>query len=228
MRVDVPSRTTKRRVDRAHTGGTSEQSARTVDTGGDGEVQDTPNRAAAKYDRTRYDGRSEAAQCFGPPAFGPPFASLKVSIDSGAGVLLDTGQRVTVHVLLESDQNHQKSGYAWSTLDEDGVLIAAAASGGGLNPEMLGSSSLRTVEQPCVKLVPVSDEGEDRRAVGRSTYGEVDGAGAFRFTNVTDGAYVLIARTLDGEGRTSVQVSGRAVEDVHVDIDSLRGPPGHP
>lgn len=77
--------------------------------------------------------------------------ALEVAIDSSAGVLLAPSQRVTVHALLQADHDDHKIGYAWSILDEGGVLIAAAASFGGFGPEMLGTSSLRTVEQPCVK-----------------------------------------------------------------------------
>lgn len=76
-----------------------------------------------------------------------------------------------------------------------------------------------------VRLEPAS-YGQDiagalRYAATSMARVEVDETGVFRFPSVADGEYVVVASTIDGEGRTSVSVAGGEVEGLSINITTL-------
>lgn len=85
------------------------------------------------------------------------------------------------------------------------------------------SGEIRPAERASVRLEAASDgmAAGPRHAAAAMTRAEVDGLGRFRFPSVADGEYVIVANTLDGEGRAPVTVAGGDVTDVSVNVTRL-------
>ncbi|MBL4686996.1 MAG: carboxypeptidase regulatory-like domain-containing protein [Nannocystaceae bacterium] len=76
-----------------------------------------------------------------------------------------------------------------------------------------------------IRLQPASHETDPAGllafAVASLAPVEIDASGVFRISSVADGDYILVASTIDGEGRVPVTVDGSGVTDVAVDIEPL-------